>query len=73
LGKVLEKSSRRSSSAPSDSSWALEDEPEEGTGNAGEEEAVEAGPPKDSGEQDRSEDAPLDLTNLEITEEYSGK
>ena len=34
---------------------------------------MEAGPPEDSREQDRSEDVPLDLTNLEITEEDSGK
>jgi hypothetical protein len=73
LGKVLEISSRGSSSAPSDSGWAPEDEPEEATENAGEEGAVEAGPSKDSGAQDRSEDVLLVLANLEITEENSGK
>jgi hypothetical protein len=70
LERWLEEPSSCSTSAASDSGWAVEDEPEEATGNTGEEGVVEA---KDSGEQGRSEDVPLDLTNLEITEENSRK
>jgi tetratricopeptide (TPR) repeat protein len=73
LEEGLEESSRGSGSAPSDLGWVPGGEPEEAAGNTREEGAMEAGPPKDSGKQDRSEDAPLDLSNLEITEEDSGK
>jgi len=73
LDRWLEEPSSCSSSAPLGSGCAPEIEAEEATGNTGDEEAVEAGPPNDSGEQDRSEDVPLDLTNFEITEEGSLK